>query len=101
MHRWSVQNLSDPEKMELNKAIDTGNPEAIKAKFKEIHTKWTEAGQNEPERQVEGRKAESATGGYTHRDEILKDMRTKEYATNEAERKRVFAKIKNSPKGIW
>jgi len=101
MHRWSAENLSDPEKEALNKTIESGNHEAIKLAFQGIHQKWTAAGQNEPSRQISGSKAGDTMTGYSHRDEILADMKTAKYKTSQAERDRVFAKIKISAKGVW
>lgn len=101
MHRWSADNLSEPEKATLNKVIEAGDHAAIKLAFEGIHGKWSAAGQNEPMRQVGGSKAAGESGGYAHRDEILADMKTQKYKTSQAERDRVLSKIRQSAKGVW
>ncbi len=101
MHRWSADNLSDPEKVALNKVIEAGDHNAIKLAFQGIHQKWTAAGQNEPGRQLEGTKGGTESAGYAHRDEILADMKTPKYKSSQAERDRVLGKIRQSAKGVW
>jgi hypothetical protein len=102
MHRWSAENLSDTEKVTLNRVIESGDHAAIKLAFQGIHGKWSAAGQNEPGRQLEGSRAgANEAQGYAHRDEILADMKTAKYKSSQAERDRVLAKIKASAKGVW
>lgn len=100
MRDWAIENLSQPDRLALNKTIETGNHEAIKMAFAGIHAKWTAAGHDEPTGQITGNKAGAGNSDrYTHRDEILKDMNNPEYKTNEAYRQNVLKKIKRS--NVW
>ncbi len=99
MHAWSAQNLPPAEIAALNAAIESNNHQAIKLAFSGVYGKYVAAGQNEPTGQIHG--AKSVHGGdlYGHRDEIMADMKTDKYKTNQGERDRVAQKIKRS--NIW
>lgn len=100
MFAWANENLPNTDRETLNKTLKTGDHQAIKMAFAGIHSKWTAAGQDEPTGQITGTKAGAGNSDrYTHRDEIMKDMKNPEYKTNEAYRKNVMAKIKRS--NVW
>ena len=96
MHTWSGQYLPLNERIALNKVLDSGDHDAIKVAFAGVHAKWQAAGQDEPLEQIHGRRGSQPADVYTSRDEMMKDMRNPEYATNEAFRQKVMNKIKNS-----
>jgi hypothetical protein len=100
MWQWGEGALSMPEKVALNKTLDSGDQAAIKMAFQGLHSKWVSAGQNEPARPIRGGNGSEGAGDrYTHRDEVMKDMQNPEYHTNEAFRRKVVAKLKRS--NVW
>jgi hypothetical protein len=99
MHEWSKTNLTAAEAASVNKALDSRDVNQIKLAFAGVHAKWTAAGQNEPTVRMHGSKSADRGDIYTHRDEILKDQAAPLYKESQAERDRVFQKVKRS--NIW
>ncbi len=97
MHTWSEHNLSEADKTALNKTIDSNNHDAIKLAFAGVKAKWEAAGGNEPTGQIMGSKSTGVSAErYSHRDEMLKDMSSPEYKTNEAFRQKVTDRLRHS-----
>ncbi len=97
MWAWSVRGIPDAEKGAINSALATGDPAVAKLAMSAVHAKWVAAVGQDPQRVMHGTKVATASGDvYTHRDELQKDISSKEYATNEAFRMQVIAKLKRS-----
>jgi hypothetical protein len=96
MHEWSKSALSAPEQNAVNKAIESGNHEAIRLAFAGVHSKWVAAGQDEPVGQIQGGRSGSHADVYEDRAQMQADIANPEYKTSEAFRKKVFEKVRRS-----
>lgn len=96
MHEWSKTALSAPEQAAVNKAIESGNHDAIRLAFAGVHAKWVAAGQDEPTGQIIGTRSDSRADVYEDRSQMQADIGTKLYRESEAERKRVMDKVRRS-----
>jgi hypothetical protein len=96
MHEWSKSALSAPEQNAVNKAIESGNHEAIRLAFAGVHSKWVAAGQDEPVGQIQGGRSGSHADVYEDRSQMQADIGSKLYKESEAERKRVMDKVRRS-----
>jgi hypothetical protein len=97
MVEWAKVNMSDSEKLNYNKDVNSGDYDTIRRAIGGLKSKYTKANGEPPKQRVRGNgNAGASADVYRSQAQVSADMNDPRYAKDPAFQERVFQKLKRS-----